>query len=174
MSARAAITVLGAVILATTAGCRQQPADTQRASEERNKALVRRWIEEGFNRRSLTVVDDVFAERLTVNGQVIGRDGLKQSMSRHLGGFPDLQVTIDDILAEGEMVGIWYTVEGTHGGEFEAIPPTGRHVKWAGFDLFRIEGGKLTDARFVSDFHGLLTQLGATVSLPGSPERVPP
>ena len=112
--AHAPITVLGAVILATTAGCRQQPPDTQGASEERNKALVRRWIEEGFNRRSLTVVDDVFAEQLTVNGQVIGRDGL------------------------------------------------------------RIEGGKITDARLLSDLHGLLTQLGATVTLPGSPERAPP
>ena len=169
-----AITVLGAAILAATAGCRQQPPDTRGTSEERNKALARRWIDEGFNQRSLTVVDEVFAERFTVNGQVIGRDGLKQSMSRHLGGFPDLHVTIDDILAEGEKVGIWYTAEGTHGGAFEAIPPTGKHVKWAGFDLFRIEGGKITSARFLSDLHGLLTQLGATVSLPRSPDRVPP
>jgi steroid delta-isomerase-like uncharacterized protein len=167
-------TVLWLAILATIAGCQQQPSDTREASTERNKALVRRWIEEGFNQRSLKVVDELFAERVAVNGQIVGRDGLKQSMRRHLGGFPDLHVTIDDIVAEGRKVGIWYTVEGTHRGAFEAIPPTGNHVKWVGFDLFSIDGDKISEARFLSDFHGLLTQLGATVSLPRSPERARP
>jgi steroid delta-isomerase-like uncharacterized protein len=165
--------VVGLAILAT-AGCQRQPSDMRQASTEPNKALVRRWIEEGFNQRSLKVVDELFAERVAVNGQIVGRDGLKQSMSRHLGGFPDLHVTIDDILAEGRKVGIWYTVEGTHRGEFESIPPTGNHVKWVGFDLFSIDGGKITEARFLSDFHGLLTQLGATVSPPRSLERARP
>jgi steroid delta-isomerase-like uncharacterized protein len=144
------------------------------APVERNKALVRRWIEEGFNKRSLIVVDELFAERFAVNGHVIGRDGLKQSMTRHLGGFPDLHVAIDAIVAEGSKVGIWYTVEGTHRGEFENIPPTGRQVKWYGFDLLTIEGGKISEGRFVSDLLGLLRQLGATVSPPRPPEGARP
>jgi steroid delta-isomerase-like uncharacterized protein len=163
---RFATTALWAAILATSAGCQQQPPDTRETSIQRNKTLVRRWIEEGFNQRRLNVVDELFTERVAVNGQIVGRDGLKQSMSRHLRGFPDLHVTIDDIVAEGRKVGIWYTVEGTHRGEFEAIPPTGNRVKWVGFDLFSIDGGKISEARFLSDFHGLLTQLGASVSLP--------
>lgn len=162
---RAAIAVLGAAILATAA-CRHPLPDTQETSESRNKALVRRWIDEGFNRRSLTVVDELFTEQFAVNGRVLGREGLKQSMNRHLAGFPDLRVTIDDVLAEGSKVGIWYTVEGTHTGEFEAIPPTGNRVTWVGFDLFSVEAGKISSARFLSDFHGLLTQLGATLSPP--------
>jgi steroid delta-isomerase-like uncharacterized protein len=133
---------------------------------ERNKQLVRRWIEEGFNKRSVTVVDELFAERFTVNGHVIGRDGLKQSMSRHLVGFPDLQVTVDEIVAEENKVGIWYTVEGTHRGEFEGIPPTHKQVKWSGFDLMTVEGGRIAEGRFVTDLMGLLRQLGATVSPP--------
>ena len=166
--------MLGAAILATTAGCGQQPPGTRDSSEERNKALVRRWIDEGFNQRSLTVVDELFTEQFAVDGRVIGRDGVKQSMTRHLAGFPDLHVTIDDILAEGPKVGIWYTVEGTHTGEFEAIPPTGNRVKWGGYDLFNVEDGKITNARFLSDFHGLLTQLGATLTLPRAPGRIQP
>ena len=134
------------------------------APTERNKALVRRWIEEGFNKGSLTVVDELFAERFAVNGHVIGREGLKQSMTRHLRGFPDLHVTIDEIIGEGSKVGIWYTVEGTHRGEFEAIPATDKQVKWFGFDLLSIENGKIAEGRFVSDLFGLLKQLGATVS----------
>jgi steroid delta-isomerase-like uncharacterized protein len=155
-------------------GCHRQAPDTRDTPTEHNKALVRRWIDEGFNRQSLTVVDELFAERVAVNGQVIGRDGLKQSMRRHLGGFPDLHVTIDDILAEGDKVGIWYTVQGTHQGEFEAIPPTGNRVSWVGFDLFSFEGGKISEARFLSDIHGLLAQLGATLSPPHTPTRARP
>src|SRR5215207_6199267 len=83
---------------------------------EQNKALARRWIEEGFNKRDPRVVDEVFAEGFTVNGLKIGRRGLKQSMGRHLAAFPDLHVVIDEIVAEGDMVGIWYTARGTQRG----------------------------------------------------------
>lgn len=133
---------------------------------ERNKLLVRRWIEEGFNKRSLIVVDELFVERFAVNGHVVGRDGLKQSMSRHLMGFPDLHVNIDEIVAEENRVGIWYTVEGTHRGEFEGISPTHKQVKWSGFDLMTLEGGRITEGRFLSDLLGLLRQLGATIAVP--------
>lgn len=147
----------------------QARRDSGDARTDRNKALVRRWIEEGFNQRSVMVVDELFGERFAVNGHVIGRDGLKQSMSRHLAGFPDLHVTIDEILAEGHQVGIWYTVEGTHRGEFEGIPPTHKPVKWFGFDLLSLEGDRISEGRFVSDSLGLLRQLGATVSSPPAP-----
>jgi steroid delta-isomerase-like uncharacterized protein len=132
----------------------------------RNKALVRRWIDEGFNARRLAVADEIFAERLAVNGNAVGREGLKQSMSRHLAAFPDLRVVVDDMVAEGSKVGLWYTVEGTHRGEFEGVPPTGKRVKWSGVDLFILENGRVSEVRFLSDLIGLLRQLGATVSAP--------
>src|SRR5262245_65512857 len=153
------------VSLGSLARGRAQPGASD-SRTDRNKLLVRRWIEEGFNKRSLTVVDELFVERFAVNGHVIGRDGLKQSMSRHLMGFPDLHVTVDEIVAEENKVGIWYTVEGTHRGEFEGIPPTYKQVKWSGFDLMTLEDGRIAEGRFVSDLLGLLRQLGATISLP--------
>lgn len=173
-SGRTAIAVLAAAILATVVACQPRLSDKNGGSEEHNKSLVRRWIDEGFNQRRLTVVDELFTEQFAVNGHLVGRDGLKQSMSRHFAGFPDLRVTIDDIVAEDQKVGIWYTVEGTHSGDFEAIPPTGNHVRWEGFDLFTVEGGRISNARFLSDFHGLLTQLGATLSPPRPRARVQP
>lgn len=160
------LTALAVPILAATPGCRQERSD---ASEQHNKALVRRWIENGFNQRSLTVVDELFVERFAINGHVVGRAGLKESMRRHLEGFPDLHVIIDDIIADGQKVGLWYTVSGTHDGEFQDIPPTGKQVKWEGFDLFTIEGGRIAHARFLSDLHGLLTQLDPTPGLSRSP-----
>jgi len=164
------IAVFWLAVLAIIAGCERQPIDRTEDIGDENKALVRRWIEEGFNRQNLAVVDELIAEQFSVNGQTIGRDGLRMSMSRHLMGFPDLRVTIDDILAEGSKVGVWYTAEGTHRGEFEGIPATGKRVKWSGFDLLTVEHGKITQARFISDFFGLMMQLGAK---PQSPEVAP-
>ena len=61
---------------------------------------------------------------------------------------------------------IWYTVQGTHTGEFEGLRPTGKEVRWIGADLFRVVNGKIVECRFVDDSLGLLRQLGATVSQP--------
>jgi len=81
-------------------------------------------------------------------------------MSQYFIGFPDLYVTVNDTIAEGNKVGIWYTAEGTHEGEFEGVPATGNRVKWSGFDLLSIEDEKISEARFLSDQFGLLAQLG--------------
>jgi predicted ester cyclase len=75
-------------------------------------------------------------------------------------------VTIDDSMAEGNKVAIWYTVEGTHRGEFAGVPATGKHVEWSGVDLLIIEHGKITQARFLSDFYGLTSQLSAKPANP--------
>ena len=145
-------------------------AQTQKAPRqiemEQNKALVQRWIEEGFNKRNLKVVDEIFVEALAINGVVIGREKLKQSIRRRFTAFPDLHVTIEEIIGEGDKVGIWYTARGTHRGEFEGISPTSRQVSWFGYDLLRVEGGKIAQGRFIDDSLGLLRQLGATLSAP--------
>ena len=135
---------------------------------EQNKALVRRWIEEGFNKRDVRIADDLFVQGFIVNGQKIGREGLKQSMTRHLIAFPDLRVVINEIIAEGDKVVIWYTVQGTQKGEFDGVPATGKQVNWVGADLFHIVAGKIVEARFVDDSLGRLRQLGARVSPPPS------
>src|SRR5512132_826147 len=135
---------------------------------EQNKALVRRWIEEGFNKRDVRIADALFVQGFIANGQKIGREGLKHSMTRHLTAFPDLRVVINEIIAEGDKVVIWYTVQGTQKGEFDGVPATGKQVNWVGADLFHIVAGKIVEARFVDDSLGRLRQLGATVSPPPS------
>jgi steroid delta-isomerase-like uncharacterized protein len=157
----------GLVILiglgAVQSGVAQSQQGPGGSSLERNKALVRRWIGEGFNRRDLKVVDDLFVEDFVVNGARIGRTGLKQSMSQYLTTFPDLTVVIDKIVAEGDEVGIWYTARGTQRGEFRGVPPTGKQVSWVGVDLLRVERGKIVEGRFVDDALGLMQQLGAAL-----------
>jgi steroid delta-isomerase-like uncharacterized protein len=161
----------GLALLMSFGGARSADAgqSAQRAGSanlEQNKALVRRWIENGFNERNLKAVDDLFVEDFVVNGARIGRAGLKQRMSRHFTAFPDLQVTITDVIAEGDKVVIWYTVRGTQRGEFEGVQPTGKPVSWFGSDLVRIAEGKIVEGRFLDDSLGLLRQLGATFAPP--------
>ena len=161
---------LGFSILVGLGGAPSMGAAQSRQGEgqinlERNKALVLRWIEEGFNRKDLKVVDEVFVEDFTVNRSPIGRGGLKQSMSGRFTAFPDLRVSIVEIIAEGDKVGIWYTVQGTQRGEFEGVRPSGKQVNWFGSDFLRVEGGKIVAGWFVDDSLGLLRQLGVTLSL---------
>jgi len=133
-------------------------------SLERNKVLVRRWIEEGFNKRDLNVIDVVFRENFTVNRSRIGRMGLKQNMTERFRAFPDLRVTIVEIIAEGDKVGIWCTVQGTQNGQFEGVRPTGKPVNWFGADFLRVQGNQIVEGWFVDDSLGLMRQLGVTLS----------
>jgi steroid delta-isomerase-like uncharacterized protein len=157
-----ALAVLTGLIVSDVTYAQSRPASDPVL--ERNRALVRRWIEDGFNKHDVAVVDELFRDGFAVNGHVVGRDGIKASMTRHLRGFPDLHVTIEEIVAEGDKVGIWYTVEATHRGEFDGVPPTGRSVRWTGSDLMTIQDGRISEARFLSDSLGLLKQLGMTLS----------
>ena len=144
-----------------------KPAQTAaKTSQEEYKTLVRRWFEQGFNNKDLTVVDALFIPEVIVNAQRIGRVGLKQSMSRFITAFPNLRVTITEVVAEGDKVVIWYTAQGTQTGEFEGIRATGKQVRWYGADLFWVEKGKIVECRFVDDSLGLFRQLGATLSPP--------
>jgi steroid delta-isomerase-like uncharacterized protein len=160
---------LGLAILSCL-GRSQSVGDTpsQKRSEgsglEQNKVVVRRWIEEGFNKKDVKVLDELFAEDFLVNGRKVERVGLKQSMSQRFTAFPDLYVTITELLAEGDKVLIWYTANGTQRGEFEGIRPTGKPVSWIGADLLRIENGKIVEAHFLDDSLGLMRQLEATPS----------
>ena len=145
--------------------CAATPAQRAAGTNgEQIKTLVRRWIEQGFNRRDLTVVDELFVSEVIVNGQRVSRPAVKQSMSRFITAFPNLRVTITEAISEGDKTVIFYTVEGTQTGEFESIRATGKQVRWMGADLFRIVKGKIVECRFVDDSLGLLRQLGATLS----------
>src|SRR5262245_53021448 len=96
----------------------------QRRSED-YKTLVQRWINQGFNNKDLTVVDELFSSDVVVNGERAGQAGLKKSMRRFIAAFPNLRVTIADVIAEGDKVVLWYTVQATQTGEFEGMRATG-------------------------------------------------
>ena len=132
---------------------------------EKNKAQVRRVIEEIYNRGDLDVVEEVAARDLiihTASEEIRGHDGVKRYVAALRAGFPDLRLTIEDQIAEGDMVATRWTARGTHAGEFQGIAPTGREIRVAGTDIDRIIDGKTVECWAQVDELGLMQQLGVT------------
>lgn len=144
--------------VAALSACIPQPADNR---PERHKTIVRHWIEDGFNARNVDVVDDVFADRVVLNGQRVGRQVLKDGMRARFAAFPDLRVELTATVAEADHIALWYTARGTHRGDLEAVRATGKSATWVGSDLLRFEGSTIVEAQFLDDSLGLMRQLGA-------------
>ena len=77
-----------------------------------------------------------------------------------VGGFPDVQATVQDLLADEDRVIERITVRAKHTGEFHGIPATGRAVTWTGIHIYRFEDGKIAELWSEIDFLGLFVQLG--------------
>jgi steroid delta-isomerase-like uncharacterized protein len=89
-----------------------------------------------------------------------GLEGIRQSLARYLQAFPDLHVTPEATLAQGDQVALFWTARGTHGGKIMNIPPTGRPVQVRGVSLFTLEAGKISRAIVIWDVAGLLRAIG--------------
>ena len=130
---------------------------------EQNKAHIQRVIEEVYNRGNLSVVDEVAARDMIIHApsqDIRGSEGAKQYVSAFRAGFPDLHFTIEDQVAEGDTVVTRWTARGTHRGEFQGVPATGRKIQLAGTDIDRIVGGKVVECWAHVDELGLMRQLG--------------
>ena len=146
---------------------------------ELNKILVRRAYEEVIGRGQLQVVDELAASNYVLHDpdrpeDIHGAEGLKQYVQFVRSAFPDVQIRVDDMVAEGDMVAARWSAAGTHRGEFNGIPPTGRRANVSGMTIFRFEHGKLAEEWQIGDNLGLLQQLGVLPALePASGGRVP-
>jgi steroid delta-isomerase-like uncharacterized protein len=130
---------------------------------EQNKALVRRVIEEVYNRGNLALVDELSTSDLVIHltsQEIRGREGAKEYVAALRAAFPDLHITIEDQIAEGDRVVTRWTARGTHRGEFQGISPTGRQVRVAGTDIDRIADGKAVECWSHVDELGMMQQLG--------------
>ena len=127
------------------------------------KALVRRLIDEVWTQGNLAVVDALlapdFVEHYPGLGQVWGPGGAKQAITELRTIFPDFAATIEELLAEGDTVGVRLTVRGTHTGTYLGIPPTGTPATWTGLNLFRIADHRVVAAWAFWDLLGLVRQL---------------
>src|SRR6476620_7527471 len=106
-------------------------------SAEQNKAIVRKWIEEGWNKGNLNLVDDLYTPNVVQHDPstpfpVSSAEAIKQYVGGFRHAMPDLRFTIDDLLAEGDKV-LWrFTSKGTQTGDLMGIPPTGKSATVTG------------------------------------------
>jgi steroid delta-isomerase-like uncharacterized protein len=132
-------------------------------SAEENKALVRRFVEEFWNEGKTAAADELMALDAEIHmptGEVVDPDGLKSFAGTFRESFPDWHSTFEELIAEGERVAERWTGRGTHRGELQGIPPTGKRVEVPGSVFYRIVGGKIVEFRGQLDMMGLMQQLG--------------
>jgi len=132
-------------------------------STEENKAVLRR-NEEVFNKGNLAVADETIATNYILHGpggqEFKGPEGFKQMVTMYRTAFPDLHVTIGNMVAEGDNVAHRLILRGTHKGDLMGIAPTGKQVTLSAITISRFAGGKEVEAWTNSDQLDMMQQLG--------------
>ena len=131
-------------------------------SSEQNKAVVRRVIEEAWNGGDLTMIDETVASNYVGHDPswpepIKGPEGFKQWVGAAHTLFPDFQITVDDLVSEGDKVAGRITMRGTHQGELPGFPPpTGKQVNFGSIFVRRLENGKFVEGWDIADTMGLM------------------
>jgi steroid delta-isomerase-like uncharacterized protein len=132
--------------------------------QERNKAIVRRAIEKGWNTGDLSVIEELYAPGFIFHQEsgdaIEGIEAFKTWVDVIHTAFPDIKYMIEAMYAEGDKVATRYSVTGTHTGDFRGIPPTGKSFSLTGHLIHRIHDGQKIEGWGVWDTVGLLISLG--------------
>ncbi|HEY7269889.1 MAG TPA: ester cyclase [Dehalococcoidia bacterium] len=131
---------------------------------EANKAILR-GLYEAFNSGDFSRVSELVAPNMHDHEGLPGVDtngpeGFKRVVTAFRSAFPDLKATIEQQVADGDLVVFHFRMTGTHRGEFMGIPATGKSFDVTGFDMIRVEGGKAVEHWGQSDQVGMMMQLG--------------
>ncbi len=132
---------------------------------EANKKLTRRFVEEAVNKGNFKVLDEILADNYVYReptvGEFKGREGCKQLITMYRTAFPDVTLTIEEQIAEGDRLVTRWTARGTHRGELFGIPPTGKQITLSGVVITRFAQGRIAEEFEVYDALGMMRQLGA-------------
>lgn len=134
-------------------------------SIQENEAIVRRFLDQAYNKRDLSVGDQLLADDCIFHAPPKAFQGINQwklYATVFLTAFPDeLQVTVEDSLAIGDTVAARWTARGTHTGRLRGIAPTGREVRWLGVAFYYFSGGMIKEVWGLNDSLGILQQVDA-------------
>ena len=134
---------------------------------EANKALIRRWFEEVWNKGRVEAIAEMFAADGVAHGlsdepgkTIKGPDDFRPFHSIFRGAFPDIEVVVEDTIAEGDLVAARCSVRGRHTGDHLGIAASNAPVKFTGMAIVRIRDGKIVEAWNNFDFLAMNKQIG--------------
>ena len=136
-------------------------------SIEENKAIIRRYIDEAWNKGNIDIIDELMAENYARHmgpGQSLNREEQKRRIAGFRSSFPDLHLAINSLIAEGDMVVFPMTLTGTQTGAYLGHTPTGKKVTMSIIDYARITNGKVVEHWGIRDEFSLRQQLGMIAS----------
>ena len=133
---------------------------------EENKSLSRRFWEEVADQRNLELANELFAPDYVHHDpglppqMQLSRDAYMQHLPMFYAAFPDLHITVDAMIAEGDRVATRWSFSGVHQGELMGSPGTGKKVGAVGSTIQRIAGGRIVEGWRIFDVLGMRQQLG--------------
>lgn len=134
---------------------------------DKNRELAERWFEQVWNQKSEAAVDELFSPQGRAYGfpepdsVVTGPEAFKRLHRDFTGAFPDLQITLDKVVVEGDVVAVRWHVDATHKGNHLGFPASGRKASLTGMSFLKIEHGQITDGWNQMDMAGLFRRLQA-------------
>jgi predicted ester cyclase len=135
---------------------------------ETTKDRLRQGWERTWNQGDLDAVQEYYAAGVVVHGAPSelppGTEGVKFVISGLRAAFPDVQLTSDDLIVEGDKAVSRWSWTGTHKGEYLGIAPTGKRVTTSGISIMRLADDKIAEIWSTSDELGLMQQIGAMPS----------
>lgn len=132
-------------------------------STEENKAIVRKFFEEGPSKGNLSAADDLLSPDFIIYGPLPaspGVEGINEIITTCRAAFEHLNVTIEDMIAENDKVVARFTARGIHKGNFMDLPATGKSIIMTGIEIFRVKNGKIAEIWAEANLFGLMQQLG--------------
>ncbi len=136
------------------------------SQEQNNKTIAREFYERVINKGDFDLAPGIMVADFWDHGnppdQPKGVEGFRQFLTMLATAFPDIQVEIQEMLAEGESVAVRLKVSGTHKGVLLGkFPPSGKRAVWSGMDFLKVSEGKIVERWSVRDLLGLMQQIGA-------------
>ncbi len=132
-------------------------------SAEENKKVVRRFFELGPSQGDMSAAKKLLAKDFALHVPLPaapGIQGINDVVTACRAAFEHLNVTVEDMVAEGDRVAARFTARGIHKGSFMGLPPTGKPITMTGIEIFRIQDGKIAELWGEANLLGLMQQLG--------------
>lgn len=134
-------------------------------STETNKAIVSRYIEQVWNNGRLDLIEEFFDEDIVEHGipslpGMNRRESLKAVLGVGRNALPDIKLTLQDVIAEGDKVVARWTMKATHEGELMGVPATGKQLTQSGAAIYRLSNARIVELWNFPDNLGLMQQLG--------------